>query len=216
MSTTPEVGIHHLTIVDVLRPRVFETKGRRGVKRVGDYGNADSQTNADLSRLSLNQVTTRSWGLPEAVECCVKAACRLSRPGGTRWASRSPRRRPPLARVRSAGSQPPRRRGFPGCERGRAARQIEDNRRALEEAAELGADNLTLRAGPAPDRDIDAARAMVEEGVEQLIPYAEECGVKLAVEPLHPALGPSARCSSPCARQTICWTVWIAPSRPGL
>jgi sugar phosphate isomerase/epimerase len=56
----------------------------------------------------------------------------------------------------------------------------------MEEAAELGAEVSSLRAGPAPDRDIDAARAMVVEGIEQTIPDAEQSGVKLAVEPLHP------------------------------
>src|SRR3712207_8256994 len=46
----------------------------------------------------------------------------------------------------------------------------------------LGAELLSLRAGPAPDRDVDAARAMVVKGIEQLIPDAEERGVKLVVE----------------------------------
>src|SRR3712207_9533093 len=50
----------------------------------------------------------------------------------------------------------------------------------------LGAELLSLRAGAAPDRDIDAARAMVMKGIEQLIPDAQERGVKLVVEPLHP------------------------------
>ena len=40
-----------------------------------------------------------------------------------------------------------------------------------------------LRAGSV--RDIDAARAMVEKGAEQLLPHAGESGVRLALEPLH-------------------------------
>jgi hypothetical protein len=46
--------------------------------------------------------------------------------------------------------------------------RINDSRRAVEEAAELGAEVLSLRAGPAPDRDVDAARAMVMAGIEHL------------------------------------------------
>jgi sugar phosphate isomerase/epimerase len=43
-----------------------------------------------------------------------------------------------------------------------------------------------LVCGPAPDRDIEAARQMVRDGIATLVPYAEERGVKLAIEPLHP------------------------------
>jgi sugar phosphate isomerase/epimerase len=43
-----------------------------------------------------------------------------------------------------------------------------------------------LVCGAAPDRDIDAARGMVEEGIEQVLPFAEQAGVKLGIEPLHP------------------------------
>jgi sugar phosphate isomerase/epimerase len=75
---------------------------------------------------------------------------------------------------------------FPAASEAERRARIDDSRRAIEEAAELGAEVLSLRAGPAPDRDVDAARAMVMEGIEQLIPYAEARGVKLAVEPLHP------------------------------
>ena len=64
--------------------------------------------------------------------------------------------------------------------------RIDDNRRAIDEAAALGAQLLVLVCGPAPDRDIDGARAMVAEGVAELLPYAAERGVKLGVEPLHP------------------------------
>ena len=64
--------------------------------------------------------------------------------------------------------------------------RIEDNRRAVDEAAALGADALVLVCGPAPDKDIGAAREMVREGIAALLPYAEERGVRLGIEPLHP------------------------------
>src|SRR5206468_6095383 len=64
--------------------------------------------------------------------------------------------------------------------------RLDDNRRAIDEAAELGTDVLVLVCGPAPDRDIDAARLMVEDGIAALVPYATERGVRLAIEPLHP------------------------------
>ena len=43
-----------------------------------------------------------------------------------------------------------------------------------------------LVCGPAPDRDLDAARQMVLDGIGELVPYAAERRVRLAIEPLHP------------------------------
>ena len=143
----------------------------------------------DLSRLSLNQITTKNWSLPEAVEGCLRAGVTSISPWrdkvadlGLSEASRLLRESGLRVHSLHVGGD------FPAATEAGRRERLEDSRRAVEEAAELGADTLTLRAGGAPDRDIDAARAMVEEGVGRLIPHAEECGVKLAVEPLHPAL----------------------------
>ena len=146
-----------------------------------------SYIQSDFSRLSLNQVTTRRWSLREAVEGCLRAgipaialwrdkvaeiglaeSARIVRESGLRVSS-----------LHVGGD-------FPAASEAERRARIEDSRRAIEEAAELGAELLSLRAGPAPDRDVDAARAMVVKGIEQLIPDAEERGVKLVVEPLHP------------------------------
>ncbi len=143
----------------------------------------------DLSRLSLNQITTKGWSLPEAVEGCLRAGVPAISPWrdkvaevGLSEAARLLRESGLRVHSLHVGGD------FPAASEDERRARLEDNRRALEEAAELGADNLTLRAGGMPDRDVDAARAMVERGVEALIPHAEDCGVKLAVEPLHPAL----------------------------
>ncbi len=64
--------------------------------------------------------------------------------------------------------------------------RIEDNLRAIDEAAAVGTDLLVLVNGPAPDRDIDGARQMVVDGIGEIVGYAEQCGVRLGVEPLHP------------------------------
>ncbi|WP_211230682.1 sugar phosphate isomerase/epimerase family protein [Alicyclobacillus herbarius] len=66
------------------------------------------------------------------------------------------------------------------------ARRIEDNRRAIADAAELGTDVLVLVCGPPEDCTLDDARKMVEEGIAELIPYARDHSVKLGIEPLHP------------------------------
>ena len=45
-----------------------------------------------------------------------------------------------------------------------------------------------LVCGPPHGRDLAAARAMVEGGVDRLVPYAAEAGVRLGIEPFHPML----------------------------
>lgn len=71
-----------------------------------------------------------------------------------------------------------------------AARQaaIDDNRRALETAAALGAGELiAVVGGLAPhSRDIDDSRAQILRGLEALVPTVEATGVVVALEPLHP------------------------------
>lgn len=63
-----------------------------------------------------------------------------------------------------------------------------ENRRALEEAAALGAATLVLVPGGLPpgDRDLPAARDRVRDAVARLAPVAEELGVRLGIEPMHP------------------------------
>ena len=75
---------------------------------------------------------------------------------------------------------------FPAPSAAERAVRLDDNRRALDEAAELGADVLVLVCGPAPDRDLAAAREMVFDGISAVLPYAAERGIRLAIEPLHP------------------------------
>lgn len=75
---------------------------------------------------------------------------------------------------------------FPASsEAGRMAR-LDDNRRAIDEAATLGAEVLVLVCGGLPDKDLDFARATVERALETLLPYADSHNVKLGIEPLHP------------------------------
>jgi len=141
----------------------------------------------NISRLSLNQATTQRWGVREAIEGCARAGI----PAIGFW-------RDKLAAagiaasahmVRDAGlhvSGVCRGGMFPAATAAERAARIDDNRRAIDEAAELAADVLVLVCGPAPDKDIQAARAMVADAIGQLIPYAAERGVKLGIEPLHP------------------------------
>ena len=65
---------------------------------------------------------------------------------------------------------------------------IESNRRALEDAAVLGANSFVMVVGGLPrgSKDIAGARAHVVEGTAQLLEHGKKLGVKIALEPLHP------------------------------
>ncbi|WP_189942105.1 sugar phosphate isomerase/epimerase family protein [Streptomyces aurantiogriseus] len=75
------------------------------------------------------------------------------------------------------------------------AAALADNRRAVDEAATLGTDTLVLVSGglPAGSKDLRAARERIADALAELGPYAEEHGVRLAIEPLHPMYA-SDRC----------------------
>lgn len=147
------------------------------------------ETLRDYSRLSLNQITTDRWNLREAAEGCARAGIPgiaiwrhklAGLGGGVQEAARI---------VRDAGlsvSSLCRGGMFPAATAAERQARIDDNKRAIEEAAALGTDVLVLVCGPAPDKDIAAARAMVEDGIASVVPFAQEHGVKLGIEPLHP------------------------------
>lgn len=142
-----------------------------------------------LSRLSLNQKTTDRWSVREAVDGCVRAGL----PAIGLW-------REPVAQagleesarlVADAGLRVSSlcRGGFLTAADGSARRDaLDDNRRAIDEAATLGAPCLVLVVGGLPDgsRDLVGARGRVADAIAELAPYAGEAGVQLALEPLHP------------------------------
>jgi sugar phosphate isomerase/epimerase len=85
---------------------------------------------------------------------------------------------------------------FPAADKAGRMAAIEDNKRAVDEAAALNADCLVLIAGGLPkgSRDIAAARGMVAEGLDALLPYARASKVALALEPLHPMYAADRAC----------------------
>lgn len=153
-------------------------------------------SNPGLTRFSINQMTVKQLSLPELTTACrelgignvglwrepvqaygVEAAAKLVRDAGLRVTT--------LCRGGFLTATDP----------GERAEALADNRRAVDEAAALGTDTLVLVSGglPAGDKDLRAARERIADALAELGPYAEQHGVRLAIEPLHPMFA-SDRC----------------------
>ncbi|MDX2728264.1 MULTISPECIES: sugar phosphate isomerase/epimerase family protein [Streptomyces] len=150
----------------------------------------------DLSRLSINQETIKQWSLPELTEGCVKAG--IDKVG--LW--RAPvqdygveRTAQLLADAGISVTSLCRGGFFTALDPAERARALDDNRAAIDEAAALSTDTLVLVSGglPAGSRDLHGARGRIAEALAELGPYAQERGVRLAIEPLHPMFA-SDRC----------------------
>jgi sugar phosphate isomerase/epimerase len=81
----------------------------------------------------------------------------------------------------------------------------DDNRRAVDEAKELGAPCLVLvvgglpqfsRPGSTPSKDLYGAQAQVEERLADLLEYARQVKQPLGLEPLHPMYAADRACVS--------------------
>jgi sugar phosphate isomerase/epimerase len=150
------------------------------------------------ARLSLNTATLREqWGLRDCIESCqrhgiggiapwrdklaecgVKEARRLIADGGLTVTG--------LCR----GGM------FPARDAAGRQRTLDDNRRAVEEALEIGARCLVLVVGglPAGSRDLAGARNQVRDGIGELLEHARPAGMPLAIEPLHPMYAADRAC----------------------
>jgi sugar phosphate isomerase/epimerase len=139
--------------------------------------------------LSLNQATVQNLSLEQAVGLCQRHEIpaiglwrhRVAEAGLARAA----------AAVRAAGlhvSSLCRGGFFTHADPAARAAALADNRAAVAEAAELGADALVLVCGGLPpgSRDLGLARRMVTDAVAELAPVAQRLGVRLGVEALHP------------------------------
>jgi sugar phosphate isomerase/epimerase len=159
---------------------------------------------ADHALLSINTATVRKQGnLIQIIEACARHGIRAISPWRDQVAAVG--LDDAVRAVRSHGMT------LSGYCRGGmfpadAARRQEvrdDNRRAVDEAAALGAVCLVLvvgglphfsRPGSAVSHDLGAARAQVEDGIAELLDYAKGAGMPLALEPLHPMYAADRAC----------------------
>jgi len=156
-----------------------------------------------MNRLSLNTATCKHLTLAQ----CVQAASASGLESIGVWRDRVQEVgvENAAAMIRNAGLRVSSlcRGGFiTGRDSAQVSQAMIDNRVAIDEAAILGTHELVMVVGGLPssfpmmglahtdadtvDKDLVAARVRVEERIAELVPYAREKGVRLALEPMHP------------------------------
>jgi sugar phosphate isomerase/epimerase len=108
---------------------------------------------------------------------------------------------------------------IPAPDRPRFDQALDDNRRAIDQAAALGAACFVMVVGSLPEgsRDLAGARGMVEEGTAILLDHARACGVRLALEPLHPIYAADRSCINTIAQAlALAERIEPAPATPAL
>jgi sugar phosphate isomerase/epimerase len=85
---------------------------------------------------------------------------------------------------------------FPAPDAAGRKAALDDNKRAVDEAAAIGARCLVLIAGGLPkgSKDLAGAHQQVKEGLYALLEYARPVKMPLAIEPLHPMYAADRAC----------------------
>ena len=141
----------------------------------------------DTSRLCVHTQTTKPWNLEEAVKGYAEAGVK----GISVWRNHLEPYGPKQAKeiIADAGLEIVSlvRGGFFPATSGMAREEARnENRRIIDEAAELGAPLVVLVPGADPEIDLPAARQQILDGIHAIEPHAKAAGVKLGIEPLHP------------------------------
>lgn len=140
-----------------------------------------------LSRLCVHTITTKPWSIEVAMDKYAAAGV-----GGiTVWRQwlegRDIDRVGEELRARNLDIVSLCRGGFfPADTLGEREKAIEDNRAAIREAAQLGAPLVVLVCGAVPGQALDVSRDQIADGIAAVLPLAEELGIRLGIEPLHP------------------------------
>jgi len=147
----------------------------------------NSTDDNDLSKLCIHTITTKPWNIEEAAKHYSAAGVK----GISVWRDaldgKNIKQTGKLLLDHGLTIVSLCRGGFfPGKELNKRKSATEDNRRAIDEAAELGAPLLVLVCGADPTQPLEDSRKQIQEGIEELIPLASKAGIKLAIEPLHP------------------------------
>ncbi len=141
----------------------------------------------DLSKLCVHTITTKPWPLEKALEEYSKKGI-----GGISiWENAIEE----LGAVQSGElihSYPidvvsyVRGGFFAHASKSKRDHAINHNKKLIEEAAAIGAPLLVLVCGADPEQSLEVSRMQIQEGIEQILFFAQQHNVQLGIEPLHP------------------------------
>jgi sugar phosphate isomerase/epimerase len=141
----------------------------------------------DLSKLCLHTITTKPWDIEQAAKNYAIQGVK----GITVWrdalAGRHIGRTGTMLRNQGLEIVSLCRGGFfPNKDIAKRKIAIDDNRRAIDEASDLGAKMIVLVCGADPSQSLEDSRKQIADGISEILPEASAAGIKLAIEPLHP------------------------------
>ncbi len=136
-----------------------------------------------LDRLCIHTMTTKPWSLAE----CVRAYEQAGVPAITVWRQvLNPEGIATLKASRLRVTALCRGGFFPAIDAAGRNQAIDDNKRAIDAAASIGAPLVVMVCGAIPGMPLTTARQQIADGLAAVLPHARAAGVKLSIEPLHP------------------------------
>jgi sugar phosphate isomerase/epimerase len=151
----------------------------------------------DRAQLAVNSATVKAWSLEQLVDGCAHAGITAIAPWRDIVQACGVERAGQLIRDRGLTVTCLCRGGmFPAPDAAGRKAALDDNKRAVDEAAAIGARCLVLIAGGLPkgSKDLAGAHQQVKEGLYALLEYARPVKMPLAIEPLHPMYAADRAC----------------------
>ena len=141
----------------------------------------------DLSKLCIHTITTKPWKIEDAAKNFSKAGIK----GITVWRDalegKNIKQTGQMLRDHDLSIVSLCRGGFfAHKDLNKRKEAIDDNRRAIEEAAKLETSMVVLVCGADPSQSLEESRKQILDGIAAVIPDASAVRIKLTIEPLHP------------------------------
>lgn len=140
-----------------------------------------------LKNLAVHTITNKPWSTRQCIDKYAAAGVR----GVTFWLKDfeedTPAQIGDYARAAGLDVVSVARGGF-FCAKNTLRRQalLNDNYKAIAQTAEAGAPSLVLVCGAWPGQTLEESRSQILTGIEYILPRAQDAGIRLAIEPLHP------------------------------
>ena len=145
------------------------------------------QALTDFSRLCIHTITTKPWSLEKALGMYEEAGVR----GISVWDMHLEDKTPSRLKQIISGSDLEIvsyvRGGFLAhLNESDRLRAIKSNLKHLDLAATVGAPLMVLVTGSDPKQSLEESRDQILMGIDTILPYATDLGIRLGIEPLHP------------------------------